>query len=82
MKQALTKYILFSFLLLLTASYRLGAQVEMADQLRQSGKIYGVLAVILIIFIGIIIMMILLDRKIQKMESKINNTEKYKPNGE
>jgi CcmD family protein len=39
--------------------------------LRQSGKIYVVVLVVLIIFIGIIVYMIYLDRKMSKMEEKI-----------
>ncbi len=42
--------------------------VEMADALRQNGKIYVVVAVILAIFTGIIIYLIRLDRKISKLE--------------
>jgi hypothetical protein len=42
--------------------------VEMADALRQNGKIYVVVAVILTIFIGIIIYLIRLDKKISKLE--------------
>ena len=42
--------------------------VEMADALRQNGKIYVVVAVILAIFAGIIIYLIRLDRKISKLE--------------
>jgi CcmD family protein len=42
--------------------------VEMADALRQNGKIYVVVAVILAIFLGIIIYLIRLDRKISKLE--------------
>ena len=72
MKQALIKYLLNACILLLAASTLLGAEVEMADQLRQSGKIYGVLAVILIIFSGIILLLIRLDRKIRKIENKIS----------
>ena len=82
MKQAVIKYLLNACTLLLASSYRLEAAVEMADQLRQSGKIYGVLAVILIIFSGMIFLLIRMDRKIHKIESKISNSEKYKPNGE
>jgi CcmD family protein len=47
--------------------------VEMADGLYQSGKIYVVVGVILIIFTGIIIYLILLDRKISKLEKEIKN---------
>ena len=48
-------------------------KVEMADTLRQNGKIYVVVAVILIIFIGIILYLVRLDRKISKLEKNINS---------
>ena len=47
--------------------------VEMADALFQSGKIYVVVTVLSIIFIGIIAYLIMLDRKISKLEKEIKN---------
>ena len=52
--------------------------VEMADVMRQNGKIYVVVAVILTIFAGIIIYLVRLDRKISKLE-KENNLTIHKP---
>jgi CcmD family protein len=46
------------------------APVEMADGLYQSGKIYVVILVIAIIFAGILTYLILLDRKISKLEKE------------
>lgn len=43
-------------------------RVEMAEGLYQSGKIYVVVAVLSILFIGIVVYLILLDRKISKLE--------------
>ncbi len=43
---------------------------EMADALRQNGKIYVVITVIGIIFTGIISYLIYIDRKISKLEKK------------
>jgi hypothetical protein len=43
-------------------------QVEMADGMRQSGKIYVVIAVILTILAGLIFYLIRLDRKITRLE--------------
>ena len=40
--------------------------VEMADALRSSGKIYIVVAVLLVIFSGIVVYLISIDRKISK----------------
>jgi hypothetical protein len=42
----------------------------MADALRANGKIYVVISVIGIIFTGIIIYLIYIDRKISKLEKK------------
>lgn len=47
-------------------------RVEMADGLYQSGKIYVVITVIAIIFTGIIGYLIVLDRKISKLEKQNN----------
>lgn len=40
----------------------------MADEMRSNGKIYVVVAVMLTIFIGIVIYLIRLDRKITNLE--------------
>lgn len=42
---------------------------EMADALRASGKIYVVVGVVLLIFIGVVVYLIRMDRKISKLES-------------
>jgi CcmD family protein len=44
------------------------SEVEMADVMRADGKIYVVVAVLLIIFLGLIGYLIHLDRKISKLE--------------
>lgn len=49
------------------------APVEMADGLYQSGKIYVVVTALAVIFIGIIVYLILLDKKISKLEKELNN---------
>ena len=48
-------------------------RVEMADGLYQSGKIYVVVTVLSIIFAGIVVYLIMLDRKISKLEKEIKN---------
>jgi CcmD family protein len=47
-------------------------QIEMADVMRSNGKIYIVVAVVAIIFAGIIIYLINLDTKITRIEKRIN----------
>lgn len=46
-------------------------QVEMADKLRQDGKIWVVVAVIFATFLGIIIYLITIDRKVSKIEKEL-----------
>lgn len=48
--------------------------VEMADGFRSSGKIYVVIGVLCIIFVGIIIYLISIDLKLNKLEKEINKT--------
>jgi hypothetical protein len=66
------KKLLLSFLSIISSLILLAQDntngVEMADALRQNGKIYVVVAVILTIFAGIIIYLIRLDKKISKLE--------------
>jgi CcmD family protein len=44
--------------------------VEMADALRSSGKIYVVIAIIVIIFIGLAIYLFSIDRRLKKIEKE------------
>ena len=46
-------------------------EVEMADTLRSEGKIYVVVAIMLVIFVGLIGYLFLMDRKITRLEKKI-----------
>ncbi len=52
--------------------------VEMADVMRSNGKIYVVVAVITIIFIGLFIYLIRIEGKVRKLEKEMNirNIEK------
>ena len=45
--------------------------VEMADEMRSNGKIYVVVSVVMIIFIGLIGYTVSLDRKLRKLEREI-----------
>lgn len=45
-------------------------QIDMAEGLYQSGKIYVVVGVLSIVFIGIIVYLIMLDKKISKLENQ------------
>jgi len=46
-------------------------QVEMADTMRSNGKIYVVVGVLLTILLGIILYLILIDRKLNEIEKKV-----------
>lgn len=48
----------------------------MAKALRESGKIYVVVGVVVLIFIGMVIYLIKLDRKVSQIEREQNASEK------
>ncbi len=51
-------------------------QVEMADVMRSEGKIYVVVAGLLIVVAGFLTYLYLLDRKITKLEKEVDNLKK------
>ena len=53
----------------------LNAQSGDADFMRSIGKIYVVVAVIVAIFIGIVLFLIYLDRKLTKLENQIKEDD-------
>jgi len=64
---------IISLIITLLTSFNLFAQeeVQMADQMRADGKIWVVVAVIAVVFVGIIAYLVLLDRKIRKIEKNL-----------
>jgi len=66
------KIFVLAFLLLsyIAAFAQQGGQVEMADTMPSSGKIYVVIAVIVIIFIGLAIYLFSIDRRLKKIEKE------------
>ncbi|HSI91062.1 MAG TPA: hypothetical protein VK927_08095 [Adhaeribacter sp.] len=46
------------------------AEIEMADQLRADGKIYVVVAVLAVILTGVVIFLVMLDRKLSRLEKQ------------
>ena len=44
--------------------------VEMADAMRSSGKIYVVIATIVVIFVGLAIYLFSIDRRLKKIEKE------------
>lgn len=64
-----TLFILFS--LLSNSSFAQG--VEMAEQFRSSGKIYVVVAVLCLVFLGIITYLLMIERRLKKLENQQKN---------
>jgi len=66
------KKIILSFMMSLMVCMAFAQQktedVEMADLLRQNGKIYAVVAVCLTILTGLFVYLLRIDRKISKLE--------------
>lgn len=48
----------------------LAQDVEMADMLHENGKIYVVVGVIAIIFVGLVVYLVSIDRRLTKMEKE------------
>ena len=66
------KSILILFSSFFIAFRAIAQEVEMASGLRSEGKIYVVVGVLSIIFIGIVVYLISIDKKVTKLKKKIN----------
>ena len=64
---------LLTGLLLLTNTALFAQDAEMADVMRSEGKIYVVVAIILVILFGLIGFLIYTDRKVLKLEKRVND---------
>jgi CcmD family protein len=62
--------ILLGLLLLLNPTL-FAQDAQMADTMRSEGKIYVLVAIILIIFLGLIAYLISIDRKLSNMEKRL-----------
>ncbi len=60
-------------LMLICATAEAQSDVEMADGMRSEGKIYVVVAIILIILAGFMAYLAILDRKIKKLENLLKD---------
>lgn len=69
------KILSMAFLLsaLFSSAQTTAASPEMADTFRSDGKIFVVITVIGMIFIALVIFLIVLERKVNKLEKQINN---------
>lgn len=66
------KFALLAAMLLcfITVNAQPGNDVEMADALRASGKIYVVVVTIVIVFIGLAFYLFSMDRRLKKIEKE------------
>ena len=62
------KKLISLFTLLFFAFFVNSQNIEMADAMKENGKIYVVIAVMLTILAGLVLYLIRLDRKISKLE--------------
>lgn len=70
LKSLLTLFLFF----LISNSF--GQSVEMADTLRSEGKIYVVVSIILLVLTGLIVYLFGMDRKLNKLEKQLKETQK------
>ncbi len=63
-------FLIFTLLLINFSAF--SQEIEMADKMRQEGKIYVVVAVVLVILIGIFFYLFRLDSKLNKLENRLN----------
>jgi CcmD family protein len=52
------------------------SEVAMADAMRENGKIYVVVAILAIIFAGIVVYLIMIDRKTARLEKELDEMKK------
>ena len=61
----------FVFLFAMENTSLFAQEAQMADTMRSEGKIYVVVAIILVIFIGLIAFLVLTDRKVSNLEKRL-----------
>lgn len=72
LKNIVTRFLFFLLMLLgITPAFAQNPQtIEMADTLRAEGKIYVVVAVLAIILAGVLTFLVMLDRKMSRLEKQ------------
>ena len=66
------KYLLLILLTLSSLATSAQQEVEMADTMRSEGKIYVVVAILVLILIGLVGYLVQLDRKVSKLEKRLS----------
>jgi uncharacterized membrane protein YidH (DUF202 family) len=73
------KYLICILLVCLcNAAFAQAQAVEMADTMRSEGKIYVVVAIILVVLAGLIAYLFLLDKKLSRMEKLLHEKQQTK----
>ena len=67
------KILAFALLLISNVAMAQGADVEMADAMRSNGKIYVVVAVLVLILAGILFYLINTERRLGKLEKDLED---------
>jgi len=78
--RASIKYLIALIFMVLTQSAN-AQDAEMADSFRAEGKIYVVVAIVVIVLAGLILYLFTLDRKISKLERMIASKKQTKSAG-
>ena len=68
-------FAIIMFVLLAFTSHAQEANIEMADALRSSGKIYVVIGVIAIIFVCVLLLLVSIERKLARLENELKQTK-------
>ncbi|MBS1680926.1 MAG: CcmD family protein [Bacteroidetes bacterium] len=66
---------LFGFLFLLINTQLPAQDAQMADTMRSEGKIYVVVAILLVILTGLIVFLVFTDRKVSKLEKRLEGNK-------
>ncbi|MBT1690213.1 CcmD family protein [Dawidia soli] len=74
MKNKLLTALLSLFTVL--AAQAQSSDVEMADTMRSEGKIYVVVGIILIVLVGLIVYLLLIDRKVTRLEKQLSDRQR------
>lgn len=77
----LTMKYLLAFLLSAGLTDAVAQDAEMADAFRAEGKIYVVVAIVLIVLAGLIAYLFLLERKVKKLEQMLGERKQTKAPG-
>lgn len=71
--KTMRKYLFVILLTFLSNILFAQQEIEMADTMRSNGKIYVVVAILVLILIGLISYLILIDRKVTRLENRLSD---------